>query len=72
MIPVNDLFLTEGVWSFVKNSIANLFGGDTVKVKKNTVTDKEQILRSEAVHRRLTPKPLAVTREKLGFKQIKR
>ena len=69
MIPVGELFITEGIWSFMKNSIASILGKrKQINVKPTELDAEERIQRSEATQRRLTPKPLASSREKLGFK----
>jgi len=64
-------YLNEGkVWSSIKSSFANLFGGPT-KVKKSELTSNDKINNAEATYRRLTPKPLASSRNKLGYKPKK-
>jgi len=70
MVPVSQLFLTEGVWSFMKNSIASILGRrkSTSNIKNDSSDDEEKLQRSEATQKRLTPRPLAATREHLGFK----
>jgi hypothetical protein len=70
MIPVSDMFLTEGVWSFIKNSIANILGKrKSINVRSDNPND--EIKMSESIHRKLIPRPLSVNRQKLGFRQIK-
>jgi len=71
MISMNEYFLTEGVWSFIKNSIANLFGKRRpVSVRPSELTAEDRIDQTYSIQRRLTPRPLAVSRKKLGFKEI--
>jgi len=71
MISMSEYFLTEGVWSFIKNSIANLFGKrKPVSVRPSELTAEERIDQAHSIQRRLTPRPLAVSRKKLGFKEI--
>ena len=73
MIPVGDLFLTEGVWSFMKNSIASILGRrKSTTIRSNEMSDDDKLKSSESIQRRLTPKPLSSTRQKIGFKQIKK
>lgn len=69
MIPVGELFITEGIWSFMKNSFASVLGKRKQTNVKQTELDAERNRQtSEAAQRRLTPRPLASSREKLGFK----
>ncbi len=64
-------YLNEGrIWNSLKSSFANLFGGPA-KIKKSDLSSNDKIDNSEASYRRLTPKPLASTRNKLGYKPKK-
>lgn len=64
-------YLNEGrIWNSLKSSFANLFGGPA-KVKKADPTSSEKIEDSSSTFKRLTPKALASTRNKLGYKPKK-
>ena len=73
MIPVGNLIiLDEGIWSFIKNSVANILGKRRSTVISRPDADSNQRIESgDATYRRLTPKALSSTR-KLGFKQLKK
>lgn len=71
MLSISEYLLTEGIWSFIKNSIANLFGKRRpVSVKKPELTSEEKIRRQHIIQKSLTPRPLSSTRQKIGFKEI--
>lgn len=68
MLPIGDLFLTEGIWDFVKKSFAGILRGrKSIDVKNPEYGSEQKIMRSEAIHRRLTPRG-TTTEKKLGFR----
>lgn len=69
MISISNLVvIDEGVWSFIKNSVANILGKrKSITISKPNINSVEKIKQGTESYQRLIPKR-TVSAKHLGFK----